>query len=82
MHLAHERAHLHRVLVLVVQAVGLEEAEEWREGDGCARGDVGTIRRREPLRGNTHTRKQIFRSKTRRRGNRVGEKKKKSGDVD
>lgn len=26
-HLAHKRAHLHRVLVLMVQAVGLEEAE-------------------------------------------------------
>lgn len=31
-HLAHERAHLHRVLVLMVQAVRLEEAEESREG--------------------------------------------------
>lgn len=27
-HLAHKRAHLHRVLVLMVQAVRLEEAEE------------------------------------------------------
>lgn len=30
-HLAHKGAHLHRVLVLMVQAVGLEEAEESHE---------------------------------------------------
>lgn len=30
-HPAHKRAHLHRVLVLMVQAVGLEEAEESHE---------------------------------------------------
>lgn len=42
-HLAHERAHLHRVLVLMVQAVRLEEAEESGEGaESDQRGDIRT----------------------------------------